>query len=160
ESQTLELAKKSQNPVGDLISVPFENDLNFGYGAKDAPEPSSTQYVLNIKPVLPLHLDTDWNLITRPIIPVIKQPELLKSGDPWGLGDVELQTYLSPARPGKVIWGVGPVVQAPTATNGKKLGTQKWSAGPGAVVLTTPGHWVIGALANNIWSFAGNNDRD
>jgi hypothetical protein len=75
QSQTLELAKKSQNPVADLISVPFENDLNFGYGAKDVPEPSSTQYVLNIKPVVPLHLDADWNLITRPIIPVIKEAE-------------------------------------------------------------------------------------
>jgi len=160
QAQTLELAKKTQNPVADLISVPFQNNFNFGYGAKDAPEPSSTQYVLNIQPVVPIHLGTDWNLINRPIIPIIRQPDLLEAGDTWGMGDIELQTYLSPLRPGPAIWGVGPVLQAPTATNGKKLGTQKWSAGPGAVVLTMPGHWVVGALANNIWSFAGDNDRE
>jgi hypothetical protein len=160
EEQTLKLAKQTQNPLADLITVPFQNNFNFGYGAEHAPEPSSTQYVLNIQPVVPVHLGEDWNLITRPIIPIIRQPDLLEGGDTWGLGDIELQTYLSPLRSGQVIWGVGPVLQAPTATDGKKLGSQKWSAGPGAVVLTMPGHWVVGALANNIWSFAGDNDRE
>ena len=51
---TLELAKKTQSPIADLISLPFQNNLNFGYGAKDAPQSSSTQYVLNIQPVLPV----------------------------------------------------------------------------------------------------------
>jgi len=45
----------------------------------------------------------------------------------------------------------------PTATD-NRLGTDKWSAGPAAVVLTTPGHWVLGALAQNVWSFAGDSD--
>jgi len=160
QAQTLDLAKKTQNPVADLISVPFQNNFNFGYGAKDAPEPSSTQYVLNIQPVVPIGIGERWNLITRLIIPIIRQPNLLEGGDTWGMGDIMLQTYFSPARPGEVIWGVGPIVQAPTATNGEKLGSQKWSAGPGAVVLTMPGHWVFGALANNVWSFAGDNDRE
>ena len=42
----------------------------------------------------------------------------------------------------------------PTATE-SLLGNGKWEAGPSLVVLTTPGHWVIGALAKNQWSFAG-----
>ena len=54
DAGTLELAKKTQNPIADLISLPFQNNLNFGYGAKDAPESSSTQYVLNIQPVVPV----------------------------------------------------------------------------------------------------------
>jgi hypothetical protein len=54
DDETLKLAKQTQNPVADLISVPFQNNFNFGYGAKDAPEPSSTQYVLNIQPVVPI----------------------------------------------------------------------------------------------------------
>ena len=100
------------------------------------------------------------NLITRPIIPVIRQPDLIDGGETWGLADIQLQTYLSPSGTDKVTWGIGPVLQFPSATNGRKLGTEKWSAGPGLVVLTQPGKWVIGALANNLWSFAGDSDRD
>jgi hypothetical protein len=81
---TLELAKKTQNPVADLISLPLQNNLNFGYGAKDAPQSSSTQYVLNIQPVVPITVAKGWNLITRPIIPVIRQPDLIDGGETWG----------------------------------------------------------------------------
>ena len=159
EARTLELAKKTQNPIADLISLPFQNNLNFGYGAKDAPHSSSTQYVLNIQPVLPIHVTDELNLITRPIIPVVRQPDLIDGGETWGLADIQLQTYLSPSKWDKPIFGIGPVFQFPSATNGRKLGTQKWSAGPGAVALVMPGKWVIGALANNLWSFAGDSDR-
>ena len=40
-NRTLELAKKTQNPIADLISLPLQNNLNFGYGAKDAPNPAA-----------------------------------------------------------------------------------------------------------------------
>jgi hypothetical protein len=160
DDTTLELAKKTQNPIANLISLPLQNNLNFGYGAKDAPKRSSTQYVLNVQPVVPVQLGDKLNLITRPIVPIIRQPDLIDGGDTWGLADIQLQTYLSPAGTGKVTWGVGPVLQFPSATNGKKLGTQKWSAGPGAVALIQPGQWVIGGLINNLWSFAGKSDRE
>jgi hypothetical protein len=160
DARTLELAKKTQNPIADLISLPLQNNLNFGYRAKDAPHSSSTQYVLNIQPVVPVKVTDELNLITRPIIPVVRQPDLIDGGDTWGLADIQLQTYLSPSKWDKPIVGIGPVFQFPSATNGKKLGTEKWSAGPGVVALVTPGKWVIGALANNIWSFAGDSDRD
>jgi hypothetical protein len=160
DARTLELAKKTQNPIADLISLPLQNNLNFGYGAKDAPHSSSTQYVLNIQPVVPVKVTDELNLITRPIIPVIRQPDLIDGGDTWGLADIQLQTYLSPSKWDQPIVGIGPVFQFPSATNGNKLGTEKWSAGPGVVALVTPGKWVIGALANNIWSFAGDSDRD
>jgi hypothetical protein len=159
-ASTLELAKKTQNPIADLISLPLQNNLNFGYGAKDAPHSSSTQYVLNIQPVVPVHVTDELNLITRPIIPVVRQPDLIDGGDTWGLADIQLQTYLTPSKWDKPIVGIGPVVQFPSATNGKKLGTEKWSAGPGVVALVMPGKWVIGTLANNLWSFAGDSDRD
>jgi hypothetical protein len=32
-------------------------------------------------------------------------------------------------------------------------------AGPTVGVLTIQGPWVIGALTNNVWSFAGDGDR-
>ena len=89
-ARTLELAKKTQNPIADLISLPLQNNLNFGYGAKDAPHSSSTQYVLNIQPVVPITVAKGWNLITRPIIPVIRQPDLIDGGETWGLADIQL----------------------------------------------------------------------
>ena len=73
-----------------------------------------------------------------------------------GLGNIQYQGFLTPAAPGKVIWGLGPVLEMPTNTN--DLGSDKWSAGPAAVVLTMPGNWVLGMLAQNIWSFAGSSD--
>ena len=148
------LAKKTQNPVSDLISVPFQNNFNFNVGPDN-----DMQYLLNIQPVYPMNLNEKWNLINRLIIPIINQPELVPGmGDEFGLGDIQYQGYLSPAKPGKVVWGVGPVLSFPTASD-EVLGTEQWSAGPGAVVLTIRGPWVIGALINNIWSFAGDDDR-
>ena len=66
---------------------------------------------------------------------------------------------MSPAKPGKVIWGAGVALGFPSATE-NELGTGKWTAGPGIVALMMPGHWVIGALVNNVWSYAGSGDQD
>ena len=149
-----ELAKKTQNPVADLISVPFQNNVNFGVGPHD-----DVQYILNIQPVIPFKLTEDWNLISRTIVPLIYQPELAPGvGEVFGLGDIQESLFLSPAKPGKVIWGVGPIFQFPTATD-DSLGQGKWGAGPTAVALTVHGPWVLGALVNNVWSFAGDSDR-
>ena len=154
EENTEELAKKAQNPVADLISVPFQNNFNFGVGPGD-----DLQYVLNIQPVIPIKLNPDWNLITRTIAPVIDQPEMTAgAGSTFGLGDINTTLFLSPGKPGKFIWGVGPILQFPTATD-DVLGTGQWCAGPAAVGLVMTGHWVAGALANNIWSYAGDDGR-
>jgi hypothetical protein len=154
-----ELAKKTQNPVADLISVPFQSNFNFNTGSKDA-----TVYVLNVQPVIPIHLTHDWNLITRTIMPIINQPSLFPgpnsiSGSAWGLGDINPSLFLSPAKPGAAIWGVGPTFTIPTATD-SKLGSGKFSLGPTAVALTIQGPWVVGALINNQWSVAGWGDKD
>jgi len=150
-----ELARQSQNPLADLISVPFQNNINFNLGPNDR-----TQNILNVQPVAPFHLTENWNLITRTIVPILYQPDILEdSGGEFGLGDINTTWFLSPRKPGRLIWGVGPVLSLPTATD-EVLSTEKWSAGPSAVVLTMPGRWVIGAIASNIWSFAGDNDRD
>lgn len=156
ENPQEELAKAAQNPVADLISLPFQNNTNFGYGPDD-----EIQNVLNIQPVIPFHLSENWNLITRTIAPVIYQPEVVEgSGDEFGLGDINLTAFFSPKSPTKgIIWGVGPIFVFPTATD-EKLGSEKWSAGPSAVALTVQGPWLYGALVNNVWSFAGDNDRD
>jgi hypothetical protein len=153
ESET-ELAKKTQNPVADLISVPLQNNTNFGIGPNNR-----TQNVLNVQPVIPITLNSEWNLITRTILPIIKQPNLATTkDDTWGLGATTFTAFLSPANAGPVIWGVGPAIQLPTTTD-DRLGSRKWGAGPSAVVLTMQGHWVIGAIVNQVWSIGGNSDR-
>lgn len=149
-----DLAKETQNPVSDLISVPFESNFNFGVGPND-----DLQYILYVQPVVPFRLSKDWNLITRTIIPLIDQPELGPGvGDVFGLGDIQLSLFLSPAKSGALIWGIGPIFQFPTATD-DALGSDKWSAGPTAAALTIRGPWVAGALVNHLWSFAGDDDR-
>ena len=126
ESNT-EIAKKLQNPVADLISVPFQSNTNFGFGPQDG-----TQEILNIQPVIPFHLNDDWNLITRTIMPLTWNPALTPDGDSsFGLGNTVASQFLSPAHPGKWIWGVGPVEVLP-ATN-TLVGSNLWGAGLSAV---------------------------
>jgi len=155
ETSDTDLAKKTQNPISDLISVPFQNNFNFGVGPDD-----DMQYILNIQPIYPVRLTEDWNLINRVIAPIIYQPELAPGiGKEFGLGDIVYQGFFAPAKPGKIIWGAGPVISFPTATD-EVLGTEKWSLGPTAVALTMKGPWVVGALAYNLWSVGGDDDRD
>lgn len=151
---TTELAKKTQNPVADLISIPLQNNFNFGVGPNNV-----TQYVGNIQPVIPIKLTEEWNLITRTILPIINQPSTAPGvSSNFGLGDLNPTLFLSPGKPGALIWGVGPTFTLPTATD-TALGSGKWSMGPAAVVLTLQGPWVLGALANQQWSVAGDSAR-
>jgi hypothetical protein len=147
-----ELAKKAQNPVADLISIPIQSNFNFNYGANR----DKSQIVTNIQPVVPIALNKDWNLITRTIAPIIytEFPEYQT-----GLGNVQFTAFLSPKEPGKFTFGVGPVFQLPTRTD-TFLGNKMWSAGPSAVGLVITGHWVVGLLAQNVWSFAGPSGAD
>ncbi len=171
-----DLAKAVQNPVASLISVPIQNSSNFGIGPNDR-----TQNVLNIQPVVPIRASENWNLIIRGIVPVIWQPApgtanlevfgieentpaylaaqaVQKSAGVFGFGDITPSFFFSPAKPGKLIWGAGPVFVLPTATS-KVLGQAKLSMGPSIVALIQPGKWTVGALVNNVWSVAGPSDR-
>jgi hypothetical protein len=153
-----ELAKKSQNPVGDIISLPFE------YWHYDGMANGGSADALMVKPVYPTRIG-NLNLINRLIIPYLGVDANLNGSDlgeidipptlerESGLGNIQYQGFFTPAEPGKLIWGIGPVFELPTNTSG--LGSDKWSAGPAAVALTMPGKWVLGALVQNIWSFAG-----
>ena len=149
-----DLAKKTQNPVADLISVPFQNNTSYNIGTNE--RASNT---LNIQPVIPVHLSEKVLLISRIILPITYQPDLTSTGGgSSGFGDTNPTFFFSPAKPGKLIWGVGPAFLLPTATQ-RSVGTGKWSAGPAAVALIQPGPWTIGVLASQLWSFAGPSDR-
>jgi hypothetical protein len=171
-----DLAKAVQNPVASLISVPVQNSSNFGIGPYDR-----TQNALNLQPVVPVRASENWNLIIRGIVPVIWQPApgtatlevfgieentpaylaaqtVQKSAGVFGFGDMSPSFFFSPAKPGKLIWGAGPVFVLPTATS-KVLGQGKLSMGPSLVALIQPGKWSLGVLVNNVWSVAGPSGR-
>lgn len=156
ESGAADLAKAAQNPIAAMISVPFQNNTNFNVGPKD-----KTQNILNIQPVIPLDLNSEWNLVTRTIIPVISQPEFAPGqGRTNGIGDVQFSAFFSPKAPTASgwIWGAGAIAQLDTATN-DVLGAGKWGLGPTAVALKMVGPWVYGGLINNVWSVSGDDNR-
>ena len=155
-SDTQEVAKKLQNPVSSLISVPFQNNFQYGLG----PDKKGSQYILRFQPVIPVSINTDWNMIFRPILPFITQHSVVGHTSQTGLSDLELELFFSPkdTGPGNIIWGVGPILLFPTATD-NLLGYQKWGVGPSAVVLTQRGPWTIGMLADHLFSYTGNSER-
>ena len=152
---TTELAKKLQNPIGDLYSFPFQNNTNFNYGPN-----KGTQDNLNIQPVIPIHVNQDWNIITRTILPLIWQPSLQPAHTaPFGTGPTTFSAFLSPSKPTNGwLWAVGPVFQLPTISD-KTLGSNVWGGGPTAALVYMKGPWVAGALVNNVWSFGGTSGR-
>jgi hypothetical protein len=153
-ASTAELQKATQNPVASLISVPFQNntDLNIGPFARD-------KSTLNVQPVIPMKLDENWNLIARIIAPLVFQPDVSQAHlGTFGLGDIQPTFFLSPAKPHTLIWGAGPALLLPTATD-DNLGSGQWAAGPAVVGLLQPGKWTLGVLVSNLWSFAGSRTR-
>ena len=149
------LAKAAQNPIASLISLPFQNNTNFGVGPEN-----KTQNILNIQPVYPVSLNSDWNLITRTILPVISQPAFTpQQSRENGIGDINFTAFFSPIDSGSWTWGVGPTVTAPTASD-DRLGTDQWLGGVSFVALTQPGNWVYGALISNSWSMGSGSDPD
>lgn len=149
-----ELSRQLNNPVSSLISVPFQENIDFSVG----PE-KGTRSVLNIQPVVPFEIDKKWSVIVRTIMPVTYQHDVVPDSNQFGLGDVTQSFFFSPKPgPGGIIWAVGPVFVYPTATS-RFLGGQKWGAGPTAILLKQSGGNTIGILANHVWSVAGKDDR-
>jgi hypothetical protein len=152
-----ELRKEAQNPVASLISVPLQENFNFGIQPGDR-----TQNVLNIQPEIPFSVSKNWNVIVRWITPIIYQPiqvpqppaPAVQTSGVYGLGDMNPTFFLVPKK-SKIIWGVGPTLVLPTATDTRYLGQGKLSMGPSVVVLVQPAHWTLGFLANDVWSVAG-----
>jgi hypothetical protein len=151
-----ELAKKLNNPVASLISVPFQFNYDEGFGPD-----KGGRYTLNIQPVVPVSLNKDWNLIIRTILPVIYQDRTSPmAGVAQGLGDTTQSFFFSPAQPENgLTWAIGPAFLWPTGES--ELGTKKWGAGPTVLILKQTGGYTYGVLANHIWSYAdlGHNDR-
>lgn len=151
--QEADLAKQIQNPLASVVTLPFQVNWNQNVGEFDR-----TIANLNFQPVIPFPGEK-WNLVSRSIIPYLSVP-IGEEAAQTGFGDLTTVLYASPARPGKVIWGVGPAAVLPTSSNPERLGSGKVSLGPSAVFFMGPGNWTLGAVAWQVWSVAGQADRE
>ncbi|MHC3941927.1 hypothetical protein ACI0FR_03263 [Paenochrobactrum sp. BZR 201-1] len=151
-----DLSKAAANPLAPVISVPITQDFNFQGGDRS----NSFSYLANIEPVIPFQLDDQWNLITRLIVPIAYN-NYTPDKSTAGLGDINASFFLSPAQPGAggVLWGIGPALLVPTATN-SSLGTGQWGAGPTGVALVQKNGWTAGALVSHVWSLSSKHDRE
>lgn len=147
-----ELAKAAANPLADLISFPIQNNTDFGLGPFDR-----SRNVLNVQPVIPL---AGGKIITRTIFPFVWLPDVTAESGSFssGLSDITFTAFYVLPNEGATMVGVGPVIDIPTG--GELRGSKKWSAGPSLVILAQPGGWTVGLLANNVWSFAGDSERE
>ena len=142
-----DLAKATQNPLAAMYSLPFQNNTTFGVGSFERP-----QNILNIQPVLPFNLSDKVNLINRIILPVITQPSSTEDKSTTGTGDISWSAWLSPTKASKILWGVGPVMQLPTASS-SEFGSGEFGIGPSFVALLVIDKWAVGIVTNNVWTF-------
>ena len=149
-----ELAKKLANPVASMISVPFQNNFDFGLGANK----DGFRYTMNFQPVIPVRLNKDWNLILRTIVPIIHQSDVVPGTSQSDLGDIVQSFFFSPNKTKPFVWAVGPVLLYPSGTD-RLLGTGKFGAGPTFLILKQKKQWTVGTLMNHIWSVAGDSAR-
>ncbi|MFC1681572.1 neuromedin U [Pseudomonadota bacterium] len=159
-SEGSDLRSAVQNPISSLISLPFE--FNFDNGADNG-----RANFVNIQPVVPVTVG-EWNLVNRLIVPVgevdgpitglANNPSPIPGDGASGLGDINYSLFFSPVQYKKLIWGIGPSVSAPTASD-DQMGTGKWSGGVTAVGLLQPKWGTYGLLFRQLWSFAGDSNR-
>ena len=161
-----------------MISIPFQWNATPGtQWAPNSVDPDAkhdkTMNVVNVQPVFPFKLSDDWTLVTRTIVPFINAPfanpkfDLTSAGEPYldgwsekytvGVGDVNPTGFFVPTLEGDFTFGFGPTLSIPS--NKIPLSTGKWTVGPALVGVYTKGPWVVGGLVNNMWSFAGEEDR-
>lgn len=150
-----QLAQQLNNPLANLITVPVQNNFDYGGGRDD----KGFRYTFVAQPVLPFTLNKDWNLITRTIIPFAHVDNVFPSSES-GVGDIVQSLWFSPSRPtkGGLVWGVGPAVLYPTATN-DLLGAKQWGLGPTAVAVWLRGPWTFLLLGIHNWGLNPPDDR-
>ncbi len=162
EKQIEDLAVGVQNPVSDLEILGFSQSIAFG-----TPPTNATLYNLNLQGNTTRQFG-QWSLLNRLAIPLFYLPSnfpdfpMGDSGRKFGLGDIEYTGFLvrdESKRFFKTIGGLGPTLIFNSATD-ERMGLGKWLIGPTLAIIRLPYPWVHGIVARNLWSFAGDSDRE
>jgi hypothetical protein len=146
-----DVAKEALNPFAESFKVPIESVTGFRIGPQ-----RNTGESVNVEPVLPFAVTPAWNVIVQPLLAMTSLPG---PDATTGFDDMQASVFLTPTRTGSWVWGLGPIVEAPTASD-EQLGTGKWSAGPTGAVFYSNGPWLNGILGSHLASFAGNRHRE
>jgi hypothetical protein len=148
-----DLAKKLANPVAALISVPFE----YTWDTKAGVNEQGDKNYLTLKPVVPISINQEWNLISRTVMPLVRQTDITPGTTQSGVADITQSFFFSPKAPTSngLIWGVGPIISIPTNETG--LSSKQWGTGPTGVLLKQSGTYTFGLLAFNLYGL-GNPD--
>jgi hypothetical protein len=143
--------KRPPNPL-EYISVPFQNNFDF-----NIPQNNGFRWTMNLMPIIPVSLGKKFNFTTRAVLPVISQAKIYGETSQTGIGDLLLNTFLSP-RGGKIVWGVGPTFYLPIGFP-EELSAKKWAAGPGGIAAMQTRKLTLALLVFHMWSFAGSKER-
>ena len=153
KGDTTKINKQLTNPVSELWSIQFQqNNYRISPGIPfDQGERWSSN--LLFQPVLPVALTPEWNLITRPVIPLFVSQPHPEADDPThvvrttAFGDITMLNMLSPSSKlvGNWLLGVGPTWIFPAGTS-MWTSNGKWQVGPAAVVGYLSEKWIVGAF--------------
>ena len=157
EDAIAEMARKAQDPLGDVKAIMTDNTIAFD-GGEDGDD---TSYGFQIQPVYAIENDTSFNMIARAVIPIIGvdpgvvipplgPEERPDEDDQWGLSDSIVQFFFSPKGDAAVKWGIGPQVSLKTRSSDQQAGPG-WGAGLAGVIFGGVGNWALGVVAMQHW---------
>jgi hypothetical protein len=152
ENDETELAREVENPISKLGSIPFQNEVDFGIGPYNR-----VRNTLSVQPTYGFALTRDVGIVSRTRVPIVSRPDLMQpSGTTFGVGDVTEALFVvpTPSTSSGALWGAGPAILLPTATE-TALGTGKVGLGPVAAVRMQARPWTYGVVAGQIWSVLG-----
>jgi len=159
ELSATEVNKKLTNPISDIWSMTFQNNLSYLH--LDSFDTNRWQDTLNFQPVIPIKLTSRLNLISRAVFNVVNStPEVSGSGRlkrTTGFGDTIFARLIAPNDP-HVLVGVGPSFIFPTAST-DATGQGKWQSGAAAVLGYLADDWIAGVFPQQWWSTGGSGPR-
>ena len=139
-----DLAKQRANPLSGIRQITLSEQPNVGL-----PNDERVQNLAQLTVTWPIPLGPQWNVVTYSIFSSVSQADT--EGRVGGLGDTMVTAVVTPTETGALFWGLGSVVQIPTATD-SALGSNRWAAGPALALFVQPGPWTAGVLVENVWS--------
>jgi len=147
----VELAQDLSTILTNFISLPFQFNYNYHINIFK----TGHQTYLNFQPVIPIPITNDWSVISRTILPIVDQVNVLPgSGTQRGLSDA-LQSFFLVPRIQNLVLGIGPAISVPVASD-PLLGSERWDLGPTALIAKITGPWTFGFLGYQIWSVSRN----